>query len=144
MGATIDTDLLVAKLKDLVDAEEFQVKWVQFKALQDGGINPFKYKPDTTDPVGWAKYLEAQSLLNDILVLLIRTVEQIVADAGAVAAGKEKLDAVVKILDDIIQLPFYIEWLDDNIIRIVITQIVSFLNKKFGTDWIQHIPVPTN
>ena len=34
--------------------------------------------------------------------------------------GKEKRDAVIKRLDDMIKLPFYLEWLDDKLIGILV------------------------
>jgi len=50
-------------------------------------------------------------------------------------SGKKKLDIAVKFLDECIQLPFYLEWFDDNIIRFLLSKTVSALNTHMGDDW---------
>ena len=42
--------------------------------------------------------------------------------------GAEKKAAVVKRLDDLIQLPFYLEWVDDIIISYLVDQACEKLN----------------
>ena len=44
--------------------------------------------------------------------------------------GKQKLDFVVNFLDNQIKLPFYLEFLDQKIIRFFINLIVAKFNKK--------------
>ena len=42
--------------------------------------------------------------------------------------GKDKKAAVVKKLDDLIKLPFYLEWIDDKIISSLVDQACEKLN----------------
>jgi len=43
-------------------------------------------------------------------------------------SGKEKKEAVVKKLDDLIKLPAYLEWVDDMIISYLVDQACEKLN----------------
>ena len=47
-------------------------------------------------------------------------------------SGKEKRDAVVKRLDDMIKLPFYLEWLDDKLIGILVDLCCDKLNQVYA------------
>ena len=47
-------------------------------------------------------------------------------------SGKEKREAVIKRLDDMIKLPFYLEWLDDKIIGIFVDLICDKLNNLYA------------
>ena len=47
-------------------------------------------------------------------------------------SGKEKRDAVIKRLDDMIKLPFYLEWLDDKLIGILVDLCCDKLNKIYA------------
>ena len=46
--------------------------------------------------------------------------------------GAEKKAAVVKKLDDLIQLPFYLEWCDDIVIEWLVDQACDKLNGLIG------------
>lgn len=46
--------------------------------------------------------------------------------------GKEKRDAVVARLDEIIKLPFYLEWLDDKLIGILVDLCCDKLNQIYA------------
>jgi len=50
-------------------------------------------------------------------------------------SSKDKLDLAVDFIDEVIELPFYVEWLDDNIIRFILSLIVEQKNKYLGQDW---------
>ena len=54
-------------------------------------------------------------------------------------AGQAKRDAVVKILDDICKLPFWLEPLDGWFIGLVLDQMVGLLNSLFGNNWIENV-----
>ena len=47
-------------------------------------------------------------------------------------SGKEKRDAVVARLDEIIKLPFYLEWLDDKIIGLAVDIVCNKLNVLYS------------
>jgi hypothetical protein len=72
----------------------------------------------------------------------VKIAERLALDAGGVS-GQDKRDAVVKIIDDLIKLPFYLELLDGLVIGIIIDRIISALNKKFGHSWIDAAPPVT-
>ena len=46
--------------------------------------------------------------------------------------GAEKKAAVVKKLDDLIKLPFYLEWIDDIILGIIVDNACKVLNDFAG------------
>ena len=46
--------------------------------------------------------------------------------------GAEKRAAVVKRLDDLIVLPFYLEWLDDRIIGLAVDMVCNKLNVLYS------------
>ena len=47
-------------------------------------------------------------------------------------SGKEKRDAVVKRLDELIKLPLYLEWLDDKLIGILVDLCCDKLNQVYA------------
>ena len=47
-------------------------------------------------------------------------------------SGKEKRDAVVKRLDEMIKLLFYLEWLDDKLIGILVNLCCDKLNQVYA------------
>lgn len=49
--------------------------------------------------------------------------------------GAEKKTAVVKMLDDMIKLPAYLEWVDDLIISWVVDKACELLNDEKGHDF---------
>jgi hypothetical protein len=68
--------------------------------------------------------------IKDIFEAAITKVEELCNEAGESGVGKEKRDAVVKFLDDIIALPFYLEWLDGPAIGAIVDILVGFLFPK--------------
>ena len=60
-----------------------------------------------------------------------KIVEQVIWAEKELAGktGSEKKAAVVKRLDDLIQLPAYLEWVDDMIISYLVDQACEKLNK---------------
>lgn len=49
--------------------------------------------------------------------------------------SEEKLEAATAIVDDMIELPMYLEFFDGPAIRILISMVVTFLNEKYGITW---------
>jgi hypothetical protein len=68
-----------------------------------------------------------------ILMQSIVVIEKISKDVPGLKGAKK--DALVKILDDIIQLPGVFELFDSHLIGMVIDQVVSQMNRVFGHDW---------
>ena len=71
--------------------------------------------------------------------LAIDVVEKLVYDAEEVGKGGAKRDAVVTWVDDIVELPFYLEMLDGPVIKASITAIVTVRNIRYGKNWIEII-----
>ncbi len=71
----------------------------------------------------------------------IPIVEQLAIDLDDLdeVQGKDKRDALVKFLDDCIELPFWAEPFDDNIIGTAIDGLVWWYNHKIGHDWLAKV-----
>lgn len=108
----INEDKLWEGLNGLLDIDEFKEK---IKLIQKDGFGP-----------------EDIPVAGDIFKMAIETVENICIEAGVFGFGKEKKKAVVKFLDDIIRLPFYLEWLDGPAIGAIVDLLVSLIFPKKG------------
>ncbi len=62
-------------------------------------------------------------------------VEQAAVDIGAVLTSEEKREAAVQVVDDMIELPGYLEMFDGMVISAIFAFVVGTLNKKFGNLW---------
>jgi hypothetical protein len=69
------------------------------------------------------------------MLLAASVTEKMVRDAGEAGQGSAKRDAVVEFLDDVIQLPIYLEWLDGKLIGMAIDALIGWLNLTQGHDW---------
>jgi len=49
--------------------------------------------------------------------------------------GGAKLEAAVEFADKLIRLPFWLEWLDDNLLRLLFSMLVRKTNERYGHDW---------
>ena len=72
-------------------------------------------------------------IINLILVIELSTNEMI--DSFFDIKSSEKLTVAVEIIDRIIILPWYLELVDGFIFRILISIVVSLMNKWFGNSW---------
>lgn len=52
-------------------------------------------------------------------------------------SSRDKLEAAVTWLDDLIQFPWYLDWATDMAIKTILSTIVQQKNKWFGNDWIK-------
>lgn len=50
-------------------------------------------------------------------------------------SGRKKLDIAVEFLDDMIKLPFYLEWFDGKAIKFLLSWAVAGLNSHIGDSW---------
>ncbi len=74
--------------------------------------------------------IEFISIIANLFGLAIKTVEEICLEAGEVGVGADKKKAVVKFLDGIIQLPFYLEFFDGPIIGVIVDIVVAWIFPK--------------
>ena len=64
---------------------------------------------------------------------IVKKVVAIIEVAGSdTDEGKDKLEAAVKIIDDMIKLPWWMEPADGPIIKIVLSMMVNFLNQQLS------------
>lgn len=83
------------------------------------------------DPnVIFSKSREVIDVLEEVIVL----VERFARDVD-VLSSKEKMEAAVDCIDDWVKFPFFLEWLDDIIIKYMVATIVEQKNKWFGKNW---------
>ncbi len=115
--------------------EDVQVKAKGF--LADG----FALKESMDEFSEWNSWAEIRENINDIsnfILSIIVSVEKAVDAVGVTAEGiksEEKLEAACQILDDAIDLPWYLEAVDGLAFNLLISQAVSLLNKQFGNEW---------
>jgi DNA-binding ferritin-like protein (Dps family) len=55
--------------------------------------------------------------------------------------GKKKLDIAVEFLDKVIELPFYLEWLDGKILKFLLSWSVGALNSHIGDNWEEKVEI---
>ena len=72
--------------------------------------------------------------VTDLILTIELAVDDLSSDLEGIKSG-DKLDATVSILDDAIEFTWYLELFDEAAFRILISTIVSMLNKWFGNDW---------
>lgn len=117
--SSFDMELLQAKLDELLDWDEFVAEVEAVKALDFGAL-----------PAA-----EAGNLFSSLIQKAATVVERVAAEAKGVLSSKEKRDAVVDFLDDVIKLPFYLELLDGPVLKIMVDMVIGALNDKLGHLW---------
>ena len=78
------------------------------------------------------------STVSDYLVAVICAVEAVITSTKSfqeTLSSEDKLEIAVSIVDDAIDLPWYAESFDGPVIRFLISNSVSLLNKALGKDW---------
>lgn len=137
--ATIDMTMLKDKVSEYLDIGTIVDR---FTGLFRTDIDPLKIGAD-------GKYVGLRPALteiageaHDVLYALVYAVEKIAWDTGQVSLGKEKKQALVDFLDDIIDVGFLLEFIDGKVISILIDKLIALLNEKLGKDWVTRLPEP--
>lgn len=76
--------------------------------------------------------------LNALIMDIILAVELVANDAIddlEDLKSSDKLEAAVQIIDDLTNLPFWLELVDAHVFRLVISVLVEVINSKFGNAW---------
>lgn len=130
----VDVNKLVLKLKEEFEVDEFKEKIERYKALD---LNPF-------DDGNFDDMQEVFKLTEEIVTDAIKVVEKVSHGLKDMSNGEKKQEAVVKFLDDIIKLPFFLDKkpmnLDGRLLKPLVSLLVSQLNKLFGNEWVTHLP----
>ena len=114
--ASVNTDRIVVELKDYFITDEMVAL---LEALKNGGV--------------------LAKITTGIAIVMegVKAVEQIAIDLADLGiSGSEKKRALVKFLDDCVDVPFFLEPLDGIIIGMAIDGIVAYYNAKLGHGWI--------
>jgi len=99
-----------------------------FKAEFD--LNPFDHDED--EWVGpWQEFRHNIQLVSNLALSLVQLAESILID-GRTLNSPQKHKLVVKVLDDMIRLPWYIEPLDGPVLDMLVTTAVTAMN---GMNW---------
>ena len=78
------------------------------------------------------------SSITNFVINIVLAVELSVNElAGEIEdiTGEEKRKAAVQILDDMLDLPWYLEVIDGPAFEIILSMVVDMLNKYMGNDW---------
>lgn len=76
--------------------------------------------------------------LTDFVIDVVLAVElsaREVADEFESITGAEKREAAAQLLDDLLDLPWYLEVIDGPAFEILLSVVVEMLNKYMGHDW---------
>lgn len=125
----------------MFDRQQF-IKWVKeyttYPLLEEECRNAFNGW-DIRDPI------VTVTKLKDVVSVLERIVELVEKFSKDISylSGKDKLDLATEFIDDLVRLPFYAEWFDGAVIRILISSIVTQYNKFYGKAWIDAIKKPS-
>ena len=88
----------------------------------------------TQDPqVYFDKIREVLQIIEEVVDL----VEKFAKEADALS-NRDKLDAAVEFLDDLVKFNFLIEMIDGVVIRMLISSVVQQKNKWFGQNWFKN------
>jgi hypothetical protein len=129
--AKVDVEKLVEFIKNELNLDELKNS---AEALKQGwDWNPFDKDGDEY-VTAWQEFKHNIDLLWDFLEKIMFAVEK-AAKSLTILEGGAKLEAAVKFGDAIIKLPFWLEWLDDNLLRLLFSMLVRKTNEKLGHDW---------
>ena len=107
MDVEIKWEMLLAELKDAVKYESFCLEVEKVKQAS-----------------GFGKVVAIVGIAADA----IKIVEHAALKLGATGVGPAKKVAVVKFIDDLIQLPIWLEFLDGPLISVAVDKLVGLLN----------------
>lgn len=112
------------------------------KAKASKLISDSKILIDQIDEINeWNSYSKILMNIGKVVTFVeyvVMVVEQTYAeikDQLEYSDGSDKLDAAVEIIDDLLELPFWLELVDEHVIKMLISVVVHYLNEKYGHIW---------
>ena len=132
MKLQVNVDALKSYLESNLKVEDLKISFDNLKKGWDW--NPFD-DDDDKYKTAWDELRHNVELLHDFCSRVILVVEK-GSKVLKITEGGAKLEAAVKFLDEKIKLPFYLEWADDKIFRMVLALLVTNLNKALGKNWV--------
>ena len=116
----------VEKLRQRVEVIIDNAKLVQAQVDSLEDWNSFK------------EVIESIHIISDFVVSVVMAVEIAADDIADDLEGLEsddKLNTAVEFLDDLIELPWYLETIDGPMFKVMISMAVYWLNKRYGHNW---------
>lgn len=127
----VDVQKLRDFLNDELNLEELKEKAKALKKEWDWNIFDKDGDEYTT---AWQEFMHNIDLLSNLFEEVVIAVEKASQVLGILEGGA-KLEAAVKFLDDVIKLPFFLDWFDGPLLKFGISYVVRSLNSKYGHDW---------
>lgn len=124
----VNHEKIVEEILEYIDADELRMTVGHIKTSFTGFIGAIG---DKKLLVGFRELQVLIGWLEELVDTTVQIIEKISKEMDGFDEDKKKV--LVKFLDDQIDLPFYLEWLDDNIIGNLIDEAVEFLN-EYGWD----------
>ncbi len=138
--SSIDATFLKTELVKYLDVDKIK-ELVGMVGVE--GWNPFELD-DTGKIVGFDKAVTGNMLaVAEISRTAGWLIEKIAKDTGAVLISKEKRDALVEIINRVIDIPFVPESIEGWIIGKGVDAAIAWLNKFKGADWLKKVAAPT-
>ena len=110
----VDTELLVQKLKEAIDLEAIEKEIAEFKNT------PF------SSPLSWLK--EASDIGKVVLIQFV----EVIGELEIALDDKEARQALKDFLDDLFDLPFWAETIDDFVFDWLVDWALDFLKEKIS------------
>ena len=82
-----------------------------------------------------ANTIEIKEFIQRLVILMEAISTDVTGEVGAVVMSKDKRNAVVNAIDDMIKLPWFLEMFDGLAIGIIVDGVCTALNTVFGNDW---------
>ena len=82
-----------------------------------------------------ANIIEIKEFIQRLVILMEAISTDITGEIGTVVASKDKRNAVVNAIDEMINLPWFLEMFDGLAIGIIVDGVCTALNTVFGNDW---------
>lgn len=79
--------------------------------------------------------VEIKEFIQRVVIIMEAVSTDITTEMGAVVTSKDKRNAVVKAIDEMIKLPWFLELFDAPAIGIIVDGTCMALNTIFGNNW---------
>lgn len=105
-------------------------KYVDYDMLKIRATNAF---------TGWNVedpnvYFDKMHEVIDIAETVIDLIEKLSDDIESLSS-RDKLEAAVEVIDDLVEFNFLLEWVDGVAIKMILSAVVEQKNKWFGKKW---------
>ncbi len=106
--------------------------------LLEEGKNTFKEMDEFSEWNSLGEIVVNMGKISSFINKLVMAVEIAANDAFDDAEGfksEDKVEAAAQLMDDMIELPFFLEAIDKKVFSLMISMAVEGLNTRFGHEW---------